>query len=205
MQKAVPILSAGILVVLGWFIFQPSRLATGGSDDTPHTVTLGARRTASADAGQRWELHYPEGKPAQAEVVLELGPYQSASSGPFAFARAVLRRRGGADPSAFVNALAVALGVDSTWPKRPRADLLTIDVGILGSGMARGGQSSQGNWIAGEFSDAQSGTWLVTKLFLADGEAEVFLALSEEERQGLLIGKDVDYGQTAVAELARLF
>jgi len=206
MLKVALILSTIIVVVLAWFILRPGRIATTAvSRDTSDTVTLGSRRTASADAGQRWELHYPVEGPHQAEFVLELGSHQPASSGPFAFARAVLRGRGGTEPSAFLNVLAVALGAESTWPRRPKADLLAIDVGILGSGLARGGKSSEGNWIAGEFSDTKPGTWLVTKLFLGDGQAEVFLALSDEEGQGLLIRKNPDDGPTAVAEFARLF
>jgi hypothetical protein len=86
----------------------------------------------------------------------------------------------------------------------PRAQELRLTVGILGNRLTRG-PADRGQVFAGEFSNAQPGSWLVTKLFLGEGEAEVFLALNAKEGSALLIKKDPEYGEAVVAECARLF
>ncbi|MBU2600741.1 MAG: hypothetical protein KKA32_01015 [Actinobacteria bacterium] len=69
----------------------------------------------------------------------------------------------------------------------------------------RGVVVADGGIVAGEFSESPPADWVVTKLFLMGGEAEVFLALNASEERGLLIKKDPGYAGDVVAGSQRLF
>ncbi len=154
----------------------------------------------------RWTLRPLLEGSTPATLELELGPRRSAADSPrFSFARGILRGRAERRPVDFLAMLQQALAEGAAWQERPYVDSLTLDVGILGENLTRGAGDGTGSTVAGEFTTSPAGSWLVTKLFLQDGEAEVFLALDPISRRALLIRKDPEYGPDVMAELARLF
>jgi hypothetical protein len=168
-------------------------------------VELVVERSSSDSALQTWTLVYPGISGRDASFELDIGAQQPTSSGDFSVARGLLRAGDAHAPTTFLEALADALEAGSDWPDRPAAREIALDVGVLGDSLARGIEDREGTILAGEFTDARLGPWLLTKLFLKEGEAEVFLALAATERRGLLIMKDPEYGRDVVAEFARLF
>jgi hypothetical protein len=113
-----------------------------------------------------------------------------------------LRRVVGADGRAFLQALARAFGADTVLKSVARADSLRIQVAVLGMRLLHAPGKSV---YAGEFTADHPGDWVVTKLFLADGEVEVFLAVNTHSGEAQLLAKDPDYANAVVGEFARLF
>jgi hypothetical protein len=169
------------------------------------SVLLSVKLIESKGERQTWECRYPWTGPSDAVFSLEIGERRSATDPQFSFAKGVLRAKGGKAPANFLHALAVALDAKANWPRRQKTPAVTIDVGILGDRLIRAPGQNRGRVVAGEFSNTESGQWLVTKLFLGESQAEVYLALNNLEGYGLLIRKDPEYGREAVAEFARLF
>jgi hypothetical protein len=56
----------------------------------------------------------------------------------------------------------------------------------------------------GSFSDKLRGDWIAMKIFLANGEGEVFLNLNPGASKAEFSIKDSDYGDVVLAELARI-
>jgi hypothetical protein len=199
------LLAITFAIAAGVIWWRVARTSPEGNMDKTDTVELIARLSSDSAKSQRWSLTYAGTSGRDATFDLDLGPRRPASSRDFSFAHGVLHGGGGSAPDAFLKALAEALEAGAPWPGRAAAVEMPLDVGILGDSLARGALDQKGRVIAGEFTDARPGSWLVAKLFLKDGEAEVFLALSATERLGLLIKKDPEYGPDVVAEFARLF
>jgi hypothetical protein len=172
--------------------------------DSSDTVELSASFQPNTGMGL-WSLQFPATGPPQVTFELNIGAKQEASSPGFHFAPGTLRARPGGAPVAFLKALTYALEAADTPSARHPAEQLSIDVGILGEHLSRGISPSPGRVVAGEFAESPRGSWLVTKLFLNEGQAEVYLALSAPLQRALLIKKDPEYGTDVVAEFARLF
>ena len=116
--------------------------------------------------------------------------------------RATLRRVTESSAQPLLTALRQAFHADTSLGAVPRADSLPVTAAILGVALEHGAGSSV---YAGEFTSDRPGDWIVTKLFLGDGETEVFLALNPRANRAQLIAKDPEYANGVVAELARLF
>lgn len=131
-----------------------------------------------------------------------VGSAKPASGSVFTFAPASLVRRPHSDCTAFLAALAPQLGFKGPLPTPPRVSRLDASLAVLGSNQSR---SSDRPEVAGGFSSRPPGHWTATKLFLADGEGEVFLNLNEHDRVGEFSIKDEDHALIVVTELAKLF
>jgi hypothetical protein len=155
---------------------------------------------STADGGMRFVADAGEAaKPCTFEIII--GKSKPAGGGLFAFAAATLVRRPRADCAAFLKALAPHLGFRGRLPAPRPADRLVTSVAVLGTNQSRAGKSRT---IAGGFSSQPPGNWTVTKLFLADGEGEVFLNLNPVERVGEFSVKDEEYATTVITELAKI-
>jgi hypothetical protein len=132
-----------------------------------------------------------------------IGNAKSAGKGQFdfAFAPAVLERRAQTDCRDFLRRLAPELGYDGALPTPRPVKRLEINLTILGTHQSRSSDHPQ---IAGSFSSDPPGEWIATKLFLADGEGEVFLNFNPKEGVGEFAYKDSDYAVTVVTELAKI-
>lgn len=116
------------------------------------------------------------------------------------FVRCSLTREPGSDGSVLLRDLARALGGRVPAPG-PGVETLDVAAALLGRDLSRGGK---GNLVAGTFGSEPKGPWLATKLFLGDGEGEVFLNLDPVGGYGEFSMKDPEYGTSVVRELARL-
>jgi len=72
---------------------------------------------------------------------------------------------------------------------------------FIGSRLTRG---MGPDMIAGSFTSSPPGHWIVGKVFFADGEGEVFLAVNPAERRGEFLGKDPEFSEAVVRELGRV-
>ena len=109
-------------------------------------------------------------------------------------------REPGSDGSVLLRDLARALGGRVPGPG-PGVETLELEAALLGRDLSRGGK---GNLVAGSFGSEPPGSWVSTKLFLGEGEGEVFLNLDPIGGYGEFSMKDPDYGTVVVRELARL-
>jgi hypothetical protein len=119
----------------------------------------------------------------------------------FAFADGLLKRQAEADCFGFLKGIARSIGFRKALPSPPPEDELKVSFAILGSHLSR---STHNPNVAGGFSLKPPGDWTATKLFLADGEGEVFLNFSAKEGVGEFSYKDKDYADTVVTELAKV-
>ena len=135
----------------------------------------------------------------QFEIVI--GDQKHISGAPFAFSTATLVRRSGADCTEFLQALAPTLGFHGHLPSAPAVANLSVSIAVLGVNQSRDGANGE---VAGGFVSNPQGPWIVTKLFLADGEGEVFLNLNPKDGVGEFSLKEEDYADIVVNELAKI-
>ena len=118
---------------------------------------------------------------------------------PFSFADAALLRQPGSDCTAYLRELAKQLGFRGELPRPAPADRLAASVAILGTSQSRSADAD-----AGTFSSTPAGHWLVTKLFLANGEGEVYLNINARDGVGEFSIKDEEYATIVVTQLAKI-
>jgi hypothetical protein len=142
------------------------------------------------------------GKPAKActfEIII--GKSKPSGGGLFGLAPATLVRKPGADCAPFLQDLASHLGFKGKFPAPRAEDRLVTSVAVLGTNQSR---TTKPPKAAGGFSSEPPGHWTVTKLFLADGEGEVFLNLNAPDHVGEFSIKDEDYATIVITELAKI-
>jgi hypothetical protein len=172
--------------------------------DEPPPVEPGAlvfqlEPVAAKDPGRvGWLATYESGGKV-ARFRIELQPEPKGTTLP-TFVRCRLMREPGSDGSVLLRDLARALEGRVPAPG-PGVETLELEAALLGRDLSRGGK---GNLVAGSFGSEPPGSWLSTKLFLGDGEGEVFLNLDPIGGYGEFSMKDPDYGNAVVRELARL-
>lgn len=196
-------------VVGYWTTRYPSR--TSGLTQAPEqSLAVGPQpggvlfRIAQIDdaaAGTTWLATYDAGgQVAQFRIRLQIA--EPAPGSPFAFSAGALYRQPGSDPSVFLRDLALALEASShDLPPVQKADDLPVQVAILGTGLSRDG-SEDGSPAA--YLEQPEGDWIATKLFLAEGQAEVYLNLNPAAGWGEFAIKDPESGDAVLAELAKV-
>jgi hypothetical protein len=116
--------------------------------------------------------------------------------GGHSMADVTLGRQPKSDCTAFLTALAPALGFKAKLPRPAAASRVEGVLAVLGRGQsARPG---------GGYSSNPPGPWTAAKLFLADDSGEVYLNLDEHDRAGEFSIKDEDYAKIVVTELAKI-
>ena len=119
---------------------------------------------------------------------------------PFSIAQATLVRRPAADCAAFLKVLAKRLAFTGELPRPKPVERLSASIAILGTNQSR----RPAGEIGGSFSSTPPGHWTAAKLFLADGEAEVFLNIDAHDGVGEFSIKDEDYAAAVVTELGKI-
>jgi len=153
-----------------------------------------------ANGGSRYIASTREVPPiCQFEILIE--PATSAGGGPFSFSKAALVRRRKSDCTALLRTLARELAFTGELPGPQPVDRLSVSIAILGTNQSRSPDVGE---IAGSFSSTPPGHWTASKLFLADGEGEVFLNIDAPDRVGEFSIKDEDYATVVVTEFARI-
>jgi hypothetical protein len=145
--------------------------------------------------------HTANGKKAAFRIELVLKEPAQGGELPFAFTSGAFYRETGSDSTELLKALQSALEADKLPPPRKQQQKLAFDAAILGLKLSRGGGSNQ---VAGAFSTEPAGDWIATKLFLADGQAEVYLNLNPTLGRGEFSLKDPEYADAVLRELARV-
>jgi len=157
-------------------------------------VVVDLTSTGSETGSPHWLATYRAGGKI-AKLGIELGPDhavdQFASTGDGRF----LRERN-SDPSIFLADLKKALDAKTVPTKITKVDSLPFKFVVLGRNQSR---SSSGG-----FSSNPPGDWTAMKLFLANGEGEVFFNLSPTAKKAEFSIKDSDYGDIVLAELAKV-
>jgi hypothetical protein len=186
-------------IVLALFVSLAGCLRDGPPAASPNSVVFAlAPVDATTPVRVGWLATYEtEGKTARFRIELEAEP--RGASLP-AFVRCGLHREPDSDASVLLRDVARALGRRVPSPE-PGVATLDVAAVLLGRDLSRGGG---GSVVAGTFGSEPKGNWISTKLFLGDGEGEVFLNLDPIGGYGELSMKDPDYSDAVVRELARL-
>jgi hypothetical protein len=135
----------------------------------------------------------------QFEIVIEKA--KPASDPRFSFAEAALLRQPKSDCTMFLHALAKHIGFTGEIPRPAPVDRLSASLAVLAANQSRSVDAGE---VAGSFSSTPSGHWTAAKLFLADGEGEVYLNLNARDGVGEFSIKDEDDATIVVTELARV-
>jgi hypothetical protein len=91
-----------------------------------------------------------------------------------------------------LDSIAQALEAKRVEAPRERAKCLPFEAAILDLKVNR------------NLEDDPKGTWIATKIFVADGEGEFYLNLSPETGEAEISIKDPEYGNVVVRELAKV-
>ena len=122
---------------------------------------------------------------------------------PFTFSKGAIIREPGADGTHFLKDVARAIEADGDVPSQAdRVDRLDFSTAILGTSLSR---ETGEDVIGGSFTSNKPGDWMAFKLFLADGEGEVYLNINPAVGQGEFTTKDTEYGEIVLRELAKVF
>jgi hypothetical protein len=156
-----------------------------------------AESNPTAAGGTRWVARAGD----RCAFEIEVAKPQAVGGSPFAMTTVALVRRREADCASFLRDLALALGFKGKMPAPRPIPKLEVAAVVLGTNQTR---SPADLGKEGAFTPSPPGHWMVTKLFLADGEGEVFLDLNADEKLGELSLKDEDAAEEVVSELARL-
>ncbi len=122
---------------------------------------------------------------------------------PFAFSKGAIIREPGANGTRFLMEIARAIEADGDVASQAeRAERLDFSTAILGTSLTR---EAGDDIIGGRFTSTKSGDWIAFKLFLADGEGEVYLNVNPVIGEGEFTTKDPEYGEIVLRELAKVF
>ena len=167
-------------------------------------VQLDATQEVAGPEGERWRLVYEPSSGAPVEMRLAWGSERPSTNPSFSVAAAQLTRVSSGSGEAFIQAVATAFGGARPNDAPPAVKELRFDLAILGRKLEFAPPNPQAQVIAGSFTDNPSGNWIATKLFLAGGDGEVFLALDARDHKAVFLPKDPDYADVIVRELVGL-
>jgi hypothetical protein len=125
---------------------------------------------------------------------------EPAGGALFSMANVSMRRQPTSDCSELLRRIAKEHGYGGEWPRAARTDELYGSLAILGRKQSR--EDDPG--VGPSFSATPPGDWLAGKLFLSDGEGEVYLNLNEQDGIGEFSVKDEDHAVIVVTELAKV-
>ena len=202
------VLALGIIGLLahGCGRESPPRQARASTTTVPRSAKLAPGQFRLGDLGRAADgstryLAEADGSPVPCQFEIVAGKATVPAGGSFSFGRASLARRAPSDCTSFLQTLAPLLGFKGALPTPSPSPRLEFSMAVLGTNLSRSTGRAE---IAGGFLTNPPGTWLSSKLFLGDGEGEVFLNLNPTERVGELSIKDEDYATIVVTELGKV-
>ena len=157
-------------------------------------------RKSAADSQEVTWLSTHESAKAKAQFLIVMQLKQAPKDSSFSFSKGSFRRVPGSKPGEFIKQLSTALAAKKPRLSKSQLQELPFDIAILGSNLSRG-RSGQ---IAGGFVSKPQGTRIATKVFLANGEGEVFLNIDPASGVGEFSIKDEEYGDIVVEELSKV-
>jgi hypothetical protein len=149
----------------------------------------------ASTAGASRYLASTEGGTSPCQFEILIGP--PSHDGIYAIAETAFIRRPQSDCTALLRTVAKQIGFEGDLPRTEPTDRLPASIAILGSNQSRSGTE-------GSFSSSPRGHWISAKLFLKDGEGEVYLNLSAPDGAGEFSIKDAEYASIVVTELAKI-
>ena len=166
-------------------------------DDTEGSVQFDIKPLQSKAGAAQWAATYSAGGKT-AKFRIELGPTSPINDASFSISSGKGRflSEPGSDASILLADLKKALEAKTTPNKVGRVASLPFEFVILGKEQLRSAD--------GSFSGNPPGEWVDMKVFLANGEGEVFLNLNPTSNKGEFSIKDVDYGDIVIGELAKV-
>jgi hypothetical protein len=162
-------------------------------------VAFEIRPIDSRSGSRQWLATYAAaGKIAKFRI--ELGPGHAGDEEDktlhVSFGKGRFLGEPGSDASAFLVDLKKALEAKTLPNKVVRVTSLPFEFAVLGENQSR---SSDGG-----FNTKPPGDWTAMKIFVADGEGEVFLNLNTAGNMAEFSIKDSDYGDIVLAQLAKV-
>ena len=152
--------------------------------------------STKTDAGKRSWLATYSSNGRTARFVIEFNQPQKVSGGLFSFGKGRFIAENGSDAGSLIATLAKALEARKIPKKVARVANLPFEFASFGDNVRR--------LPDGSFGAEGSGHWMVTKIFLAAGEGEVYLNLNPMIGKGEFTIKDPDYGDIVISELAKV-
>ena len=175
----------------------PSASVAKPNDDTEGSVVFDIKPANIKSGAIQWVAAYSAGGKT-AKFRIELGPSEPNKNTdiPISFGKGRFLTEPGSDASIFLADLKKALEAKTIPSKVEKVASLPFEFVILGKGQLRPSD--------GGFSGNLPGEWVNMKIFLANGEGEVYLNLNPIVKKGEFSIKDVDYGDVVIAELAKV-
>jgi hypothetical protein len=192
-RLAIRIASIAILVFVLYRRFHTPSPAAKAPDlifSGPSSVAV----TIAPDGDREWLATYTgDGHTARFKIVLNPSP---ADASGISFAKGRFIAVPGSDSSSLLVALKAALQARNLPQPPQRASELPFTYAGLGDHQSRNDDDS--------FSSKPAGSWIVTKLFLPNGdeEGEVFFNLNPSTNHAEFSIKDPDYGDAVLHQLA---
>jgi hypothetical protein len=135
------------------------------------------------------------------EFEIELQIAEPVAPKPFAHGAVIFRRRANSTRGTILADLSRCLGLRTVPTAGAPLNELRCDMSFMGSRLTRGAGPDM---VAGSFTTLPPGDWIVGKVFFADGEGEVFLAVNPVERRGEFLSKDPELSEAVARELGRV-
>lgn len=175
----------------------PSGSVAKPYDDAEGSVQFDIKPVSLKSGTIQWAATYSAGGKT-AKFRIELGPSEPAKDKqlPLSFGTGRFLSEPSSDASVFHADLKKALEAKTVPSRVEKVSSLPFEFVILGKNQLR---SSDGS-----FSETPPSEWVDMKIFLANGEGEVFLNLNTTTNKGEFSIKDVDYGDVVIAELAKV-
>jgi len=175
----------------------PSGPVARPHDDAEGSVQFDIKPLESKAGAAQWVATYSaRGKTARFRIELSATTPSKSTDFPLSFAKGRILSEPGSDASVLLVDLKKALEAKTIPTSVGRVASLPFEFVILGKEQLR---SSDGS-----FSGSPAGERVNMKMFLANGEGEVFLNLNPTTNKGEFSIKDADYGDVVIAELAKV-
>ena len=161
----------------------------------PQDGSIGFEIGPESSDSQRWSAKYKEGGKVS-HFHIELAHDRRSGDYGMTFGKGRFIAERDSDASVFLAKLKNVLEAKNLPKNVTRADSLPFEFVTLGEKMSRS--------ATGSFSDEPQGNWSAFKIFLRNGEAEVYMNLNPAIGKGEFSIKDSDYGDAVLAELAKV-
>jgi hypothetical protein len=178
---------------------KPRDVKVGPAGAYEGAVAFEIRPVHSTSASRLWLATYAAaGKTAKFRIELGPGLFGDDEDKTLhvSFGKGRFLSEPGSDASVFLEDLKKALEARTLPNKVVRVTSLPFEFAILGEDQSR---TSEGG-----FNKTPPGHWTAMKIFLADGEGEVFLNLNTASNKAEFSIKDSDYGDIVLAQLAKV-
>ena len=169
------------------------------AQDTGDFVTFRISQVSkkALEGGQQFVwLASHDSKMGKAQFLISMDIRRASGNSPFSVSKGSIEHVQGSEPGEFLRLLAVALAANKPHISKASLKQLPFSMAILGT--------NQSHEIGGSFSDRPAGSWIATKIFLANDQAEVYLNIDPVNGIGEFSMKDEEYGNTVIQELSKV-